>query len=426
VKNVYGIKGNIIYTKIFGKYEVVSNGIIVVENEKVKGVYNDLPLKYKNIGIKDYGDKLIIPGFIDLHLHAPQFPNMGLGLDKELMPWLNKYTFPEEAKYENLQYAEDVYKKLIKKIWSVGTTRCCIFNTIHKESTKLLLDLFNKSGLGAYIGKVNMDRESPDILIEDTNKSISETIELIKEYKDKYKLVKPIITPRFVPTCSFELLKSLGEIAGKYDIPVQSHLCENSGEIELVKKLHPECRNYTEVYDKANLLKENKTIMAHCVLVNEEEIDLLRDKKVFIAHCPTSNLNLSSGIAPIRRLIERKVNVGLASDISGGHTLSIPEVITSSAQVSNLKWLNSNKVEEKLTTAELFYLATKGGGKFFGKVGSFEEDYEFDALVIDDSDLLIENNLSIEERLQKFLYIGNSNNIISRYVSGNLINEPIL
>src|SRR5699024_8034852 len=102
--------------------EVVSNGIIVVENEKVKGVYNDLPLKYKNIGIKDYGDKLIIPGFIDLHLHAPQFPNMGLGLDKELMPWLNKYTFPEEAKYENLQYAEDVYKKLIKKIWSVGTT----------------------------------------------------------------------------------------------------------------------------------------------------------------------------------------------------------------------------------------------------------------------------------------------------------------
>ncbi|MEE0932831.1 MAG: guanine deaminase [Clostridium sp.] len=426
MKELYGIKGNVIYTKIFGKYEVINNGIIVVEDERVKGVYNELPLKYKCINIKDYGDKLIIPGFIDLHLHAPQFPNMGLGLDKELMPWLNKYTFPEEAKYNDLQYAENVYKKLIKKIWSVGTTRCCIFNTIHKESTKLLLDLFNKSGLGAYIGKVNMDRESPDELIEDTNKSILETIELVMEYKDKYKLVKPIITPRFVPTCSFELLKKLGEIADKYDIPVQSHLCENLGEIELVKKLHPECRNYAEVYDKANLLRENKSIMAHCVLVNETEIDLLRDKGVFVAHCPTSNLNLSSGIAPIRRLIERKVNVGLASDISGGHTLSMREVITSSAQVSNLRWINSSKVEEKLTTAELFYLATKGGGKFFGKVGSFEEDYEFDALVIDDSNLLIENNLSIEERLQKFLYIGNCNNIIERYVSGKLINEPIL
>lgn len=115
MKNVYGIKGNIIYTKAFGKYEVVSNGIIVVENERVKDVYNELPEKYKNIDIKDYGDKLIIPGFIDLHLHAPQFPNMGLGLDKELMPWLNKYTFPEEAKYDDLQYAESVYKKLIKK-----------------------------------------------------------------------------------------------------------------------------------------------------------------------------------------------------------------------------------------------------------------------------------------------------------------------
>lgn len=123
MKNIYCVKGNIIYTKVFGKYEVVNNGIIVIEDEKVKGVYNELPVKYKDINIKDYGDKLIIPGFIDLHLHAPQFPNMGLGLDKELMPWLNKYTFPEEAKYNDLQYAENVYKKLIKKIWSVGTTR---------------------------------------------------------------------------------------------------------------------------------------------------------------------------------------------------------------------------------------------------------------------------------------------------------------
>ena len=424
MKNVYGVKGNIIYTKEFGKYEVISKGIIIIENGIIKGIYNGLPFHYKDIKVIDYKDKLIIPGFVDLHLHAPQFPNMGLGLDKELIPWLNKYTFPEEEKYYDLQYAEKVYKKLINKIWSVGTTRCCIFNTIHKDSTKLLLDLFNKSGLGAYIGKVNMDRECPDELKEETNTSILDTLEIVNEYKDKYKLVKPIITPRFVPTCSFDLLKSLGEIANKYDIPVQSHLCENYGEIELVKSLHPECKNYAEVYNKSNLLKDNKCIMAHCVLVNESEIDLLKKKRTFIAHCPTSNLNLSSGIAPIRRVIERKVNVGLASDISGGHTLSIPEVIASSAQVSNLKWLNSNKVEEKLTTAELFYLATKGGGKFFGKVGSFEEGYDFDALVIDDSDLLIENNLSLEERLQKFIYIGSSNNIVERYVCGNIIKEP--
>lgn len=426
LKNIYGVKGNIIYTKVFGEYETIKDGIIIVEDKIIKGIYDELPIEYENITIKDYGDNLIIPGFIDLHLHAPQFPNMGLGVDRELIPWLNKYTFPEEKKYDNLQYAEKVYKRLINKIWSVGTTRCCIFNTIHKDSTKLLLDLFNKSGLGAYIGKVNMDRESPEELKEDTNSSILDTIELISEYKDKYDLVKPIITPRFVPTCSFELLKALGEIAHKYDIPIQSHLCENSGEIEFVKKLHPECKNYADVYEKANLLKENKTIMAHCVLVNEDEIDLLRNKNVYVAHCPTSNLNLSSGIAPIRRLIDRKVNVGLASDISGGHTLSIPEVIRSSMQVSNLRWLSSNRVEDKFTTSELFYLATKGGGKFFGKVGSFEDGYEFDALIIDDRNLLIENNLSIEERLQKFLYIGNSDNIIERYVCGKIISEPCL
>lgn len=424
MKNIYGLKGNIIYTKTFGEFETVRDGIIVVEDKIVKGVYKDLPLIYKDIKVTDYGESLIIPGFIDLHLHAPQFPNMGLGLDKELIPWLNKYTFPEESKYNDLDYAEKVYKLLIKKLWAVGTTRCCVFNTIHKSSTKLLLDLFNKSGLVAYVGKVNMDRESPDFLKEDINTSISDTVEIIKEYLNKYELVKPIITPRFVPTCSFDLLKELGEISEKYNIPVQSHLCENTGEISLVKKLHPECKNYAKVYEKANLLKNNKTIMAHCVLVNEEEIDLLKDKGVFIAHCPTSNLNLSSGIAPIRRLIQRGLQVGLASDISGGHTLSIPDVIASASQVSNLKWIHSDKVDEKLTTAELFYLATKGGGKFFGNVGSFEEGYEFDGLIIDDNDLLIDTTLSLQERIQKFIYIGTSNNIKERYVCGKIVKEP--
>ena len=269
-----------------------------------------------------------------------------------------------------------------------------------------------------------MDRECPDILKEDTNNSLLETIEIIEEYKNKYALVKPIITPRFVPSCSFQLLEGLGNIANKYDIPVQSHLCENLDEITFVKKLHPNFKNYADVYDNAKLFRTNKSIMAHCILVNEDEIKLLKNKNVFVAHCPISNLNLSSGIAPIRQLINNGIQVGLGSDISAGHTLYIPDVIKYSAQVSNLRWLNSNGTDEKLTTNELFYLATKGGGKFFGNVGSFEKGYEFDALIIDDSDLLIKNNLTLEERLQKFIYIGNSNNIIERYVAGKIVNEP--
>lgn len=398
----------------------MKNGYIVVKGKFIIGIYSILPEEYSNLTIDDYSNYLIIPGFIDLHLHAPQYPNIGIGMDKELIPWLETYTFPEEEKYYNLNYAEKVYKSLIKDLWEVGTTRCCVFSTIHLNSTKLLIDLFNKSGLSAYVGKVNMDSNSPKDLTEEIEVSLKETEELLINYSDKYDLVKPIITPRFVPSCSFKLLSKLGDLAKKYNIPVQSHLSENSNEILLVKNLYPMYKNYAQVYDSAGLLGDTPTIMAHCVLVNDEEIELMKSKNVFIAHCPTSNLNLSSGIAPIRRFIQRGVSVGLASDISAGHTLSIPNIISYAAQVSNIKWLESGRVDERLSLSELFYLATKGGGKFFGKVGSFEEGYELDALVID----MTSSNLSIEEKLEKFIYTGTKQNIKVRYIAGNKIAKP--
>jgi len=424
MKNMFAVKGNIIFTKEFGVYDVIENGYIVVEDKYVKGVYPTLGKEYNKIKVIDYGNSLIIPGFVDIHLHAPQFANLGLGLDKELMPWLETYTFPEETKYSDVTYAKKVYSGLIKELWKFGTTRACVFATIHNNSTKLLMDMFAKSGLGAYVGKVNMDRNTPDYLVETTEASLYDTEELLKEYSSKYSLVKPIITPRFVPTCSTKLLKGLGILAEKYNVPVQSHLSENAGEISFVKELHPDAKNYASVYNEAGLFGQNPTIMAHCVLVDEDEMDLMVKNQVFIAHCANSNSNLSSGIAPIRKLINRGIPVGLASDISGGHSLSMMDVIVSSAQVSNLKFLESIRIDKPLSTADLFYLATKGGGEFFGKVGSFEEGYEFDALVIDDSTLPIFKDLSIEERLQKFIYTGDDRNIKERYVAGDNIKEP--
>ena len=426
MSNIYCVKGDILYTKKFGTFETIYNGYILIKENKVKRVYEELPDEFSNIKVVDYSNLLIIPGLVDLHLHAPQFPNIGLGLDKELIPWLESYTFPEESKYNNLEYAKKVYSKLIKEIWKHGTTRCCVFATIHKESSKLLMDLFNKSGLGAYIGKVNMDYNSPDTLIENTNKSINDTVEIIEEYKDKYALVKPIITPRFVPSCSDKLLKSLGELAMKYNIPVQSHLSENVGEINMVADRYPSEPNYASVYNSSNLLGQTKTIMAHCVHLTEEEISLLAQQNVYVAHCPTSNVNLSSGIAPIRKLIENGIKVGLATDISGGHTLSMFQVMAYAMQMSNLKWIESNHKDLPLTTAEIFYLVTKGGGEFFGNVGSFEEGYDFDALVIDDSKDDNFNYLILEERLQKFIYNSDYRNIKVRYVNGNIVNEPNL
>ena len=422
--NEYAVKGNIIFTKEFGKYEITENGYIVVQDNLVSGVYKKLSKEFSKLSVIDYGNAIIIPGFVDIHLHAAQFANLGLGLDKQLMPWLEEYTFPEEAKFCDVSYAKKVYSALITKLWEFGTTRSCIFATIHKDSTMLLMDMIAKSGLSAFVGKINMDRNSPQYLTEKIEDSICDTEEILKEYSSKYKLVKPIVTPRFVPSCSLELSKKLGILAKKYNAPVQSHLSENDSEVSFVKELHPNCKNYTSVYNEAGLLGDVKTIMAHCVLVDEDEISLLANKSVFVAHCPSSNCNLASGNAPIRRLLMRGIKVGLGSDISAGHSLSMMDIIVNSAQVSNIKWLESNKVDKPLNLAELFYLATKGGGEFFGKVGSFERGYEFDALVIDDSSLNIFKTLSMEERLQKFIYTGDDRNIKERYVAGKKIEKP--
>jgi len=424
MRNEYAVKGNIIFTKEFGKYEITKNGYIVVQDDLVTGVYEKLSEEFSKLKIIDYGNAMIIPGFVDIHLHAPQFANLGLGVDKELMPWLQEYTFPEEAKFSDVNYAKKVYSSLIRQLWKNGTTRSCIFATIHKDSTKLLMDMIEKSGLSAYVGKVNMDRNSPQYLTEKIDDSIRDTEEILKEYSSKYERVRPIVTPRFVPSCSVELSKKLGALAKKYKTPVQSHLCENYDEVNFVKQLQPDCKNYTSVYNEAGLLGDVPTIMAHCVLVDEDEIELLARKNVFIAHCPSSNCNLASGIAPIRRLLTRGIKVGLGSDISAGHSLAMMDIIVNSAQVSNIKWLESNRVDKPLNLPELFYLATKGGGEFFGKVGSFEEGYEFDALVIDDSSLSIFKALSMEERLQKFIYTGDDRNIKVRYVAGKKIEDP--
>ncbi len=418
------IKGDIVFTKEKERFTIFDDSYLIVEDGVVKKICNSLENIYKDYTLRDYTGKIIIPGFVDIHLHAPQFPNRGLGLDKELIPWLNTYTFPEESKYDDLEYAKVVYTKVIKELWKYGTTRSVVFSSIFKESTKLLLDLFIESGLGAFVGKVNMDRNTSKSLTENTVDSLNDTEEIIKEYKDKSDLVKPIITPRFIPTCSSELLHGLGALAKKYNIPVQSHLNENKDEVLWVKELYPDSNNYASVYDDFGLFGQSKTIMAHCIYNTDEEIDLMKKRDVFVAHCPYSNFNLSSGIAPIRKYLNAGVNVGLASDISGGDILSIPRIIAGAIQASKMAWLYGDKNLQPLTVPESFYLGTKGGGKFFGNVGSFEEGYEFDALIIDVENLNPGKELTTEEKVQQYIYIGNEENIIERYVRGEVVNEP--
>lgn len=416
-------KGNILFTKIKDKFEIIENGFIIVKNGKILDLYKNLPSEYQNFEVIDFSDNLIIPGMNDLHCHASQFRNLGMAMDKELIPWLDNYTFPEEGKFKSIEYSDKVYKNFIKEVWQHGTTRIAVFATIHKDSSIRLMDLFKQSGLGALVGKVNMNINCTDDLLENTEKSISDTEYILENYYNADELVNPIITPRFIPSCNSELLKSLGDLAIKYNVPTQSHLSENLGEIDWVKQLQPESEFYGDAYNRFNLFGQTKTLMAHCVYSCDKELELMKKNNVFAVHCPNSNLNLGSGIMPVRKFLDNDINIALGSDISGGHDLSIFKVMVNAIQCSKLLWVNSNKQVDFLTLSEAFYMATKGGGSFFGKVGSFEKNYDFDALVLDDSNLNPES-YSLIERLERFIYIGDDRNIIHRYVRGEEISDP--
>lgn len=416
-------KGNILFTKIKDKFKIIENGFIIVKNGKILDLYKNLPSEYQNFEVIDFSDNLIIPGMNDLHCHAPQFRNLGMAMDKELIPWLDNYTFPEEGKFKSIEYSDKVYKNFIKEVWRHGTTRIAVFATVHKDSSIRLMDLFKQSGLGALVGKVNMNINCTDDLLENTEKSISDTEYILENYYNADELVNPIITPRFIPSCNSELLKSLGDLAIKYNVPTQSHLSENLGEIDWVKQLQPESEFYGDAYNRFNLFGQTKTLMAHCVYSCDKELELMKKNNVFAIHCPNSNLNLGSGIMPVRKFLDNDINIALGSDISGGHDLSIFKVMVNAIQCSKLLWVNSNKQVDFLTLSEAFYMATKGGGSFFGKVGSFEKNYDFDALVLDDSNLNPES-YSLIERLERFIYIGDDRNIIHRYVRGEEISDP--
>lgn len=420
------IKGDIIYTKEKENYVVYENSYMIVENGIVEGIHEKLPEKYANEEIVNREGKLIIPSFIDLHLHAPQYTNRGLGTDKELMDWLSTYTFPEEEKFENLEYAEKVWKNLINDLWKCGSLHSVIFSSIHEEATEKLIDMFIKSGMSAYIGKVNMDRNTNESYFEDVNSGITKTENLIKKYENKSELVKTIITPRFAITCCEESLKKQGDLSEKYHVPVQSHLNESVGEIEYTMSLFPEYKNYSDIYDKNHLFGNvEKTIMAHCIHNTQEEIDMIKNNKVFPVHCPESNANLISGVMDIREFLDNEVPVSIASDISGGHSLFLPKQIVLAVQLSKIKARFENNLGKIIKNSEAFYMTTKNPGKFFGKIGSLENGYEGNFLVINVDDLVLDiEKRTVIEKFEKWLYIGSENNIEERYLKGKKIEKP--
>ena len=421
-------KANILYTKEKDHFEILENGYVAVDDDGcVTGVAADLASLGTVAEITDFGDRLLIPAMNDLHVHASQYRNQGIAMDLELMEWLQEYTFPEEMKYADTAYAERMYRRFVRDLWRVGTMRVCAFATIHNESTRLLMHLFQKAGMGAYVGKVAMNRNCPEGLSESVEDMIRGFESLVSDDQLSIlnsqfptSLVRPIITPRFIPSCTPEMLRACSELVAKYQLPVQSHLSENRDEIAMVQEL--EGTWYGDAYNRYGLFGQTPTVMAHCVFTEEEEMELMKRNDVVAVHCPTSNLNVTTGIAPIRQFLDEGVRVGLGSDISGGHDLSIFQVMVYAIQLSK-EYYQLHHERPYLTLSEAFWMATKCGGSFFGKVGSFEPGYEFDALVIDDSDLN-HDNYSLLERLERYVYLGDDRQIVHRFCRGKEIMEP--
>ena len=408
-------RANIIYTPESKHFEVVPHGYIAVSDGKVEGVYAQLPKHLEECPVTDLGDRLLIPAMNDVHVHAPQYRNQGIAMDLELLPWLQNYTFPEEMKYADLDYAERRYRRFIRDLWRFGTMRACVFATIHTESTRLLMRLFQEAGMGALVGKVAMNRNCPEGLSESVEDMAQGYESLIGDFSHDSH-VRPIITPRFIPSCSPEMLRACGDLAAKYQLPVQSHLSENKDEIALVAQLEPVSTCYGDAYNRYGLFGQTPTVMAHCVWTEGEELELMKKNGVMVAHCPTSNLNIASGLAPVRTFLDAGIPVGLGSDISGGHDLNIFRVMVYAIQLSKLCY-QQNHDRKFLSLSEAFWIATKSAGSFFGRVGSFEPGYEFDALVINDSDLN-HDDYSLLHRLERFIYLGDDRQIEHRFCCG--------
>lgn len=417
------IKGNFIYCNEDREAVIWEDSYGVCVDGVSAGVYREIPEKYTGLEVRDYSGCLILPGLVDLHVHAPQYGFRGIGFDSELIEWLNTHTFPVESQYQDEEYARRAYTIFAEDLKKSATTRAVVFGTIHRRSTEILMELLEEAGVNAYVGKVNMDRNAPEYYVENSvEESVESTVRFIEESRGRFHRIRPILTPRFVPACTDELMGRLAQLKKAYDIPVQSHLSENQSEISWVKELCPEASCYGDAYARSGILDGTApVVMAHCVWSEEEEIELLREKNVFVAHCPKSNLNLMSGIAPVRRYIQRGIPVGLGTDVAGGETLCVFEEMARAIQVSKMHWRYINGTEKPLTVSEALFLATRGGGAFFGKVGSFEKGFEFDALVIDDSNLRTQLNPDLKERLERLIYCFGQCRIEAKYVAGDKI-----
>ena len=277
----FAIKGDICHRLAPRQLECVEGGCAVCEDGRSAGVFRTLPEQYAGLPVLDCTGRLVLPGLVDLHVHASQFAYRGTGMDMELLDWLNACAFPEESRFADLDYAARAYGRFVEDVVCGPNTRACVFATAHVEATLLLMDMLEKSGLVTMVGKVSMDTSAPDGLREPDAASAARAVRSwLEAAQGRYERTQPMLTPRFIPSCSDALLRELGAIQRESGLPVQSHLSENRGEVQLVRELCPWSAFYGAAYDEYGLFGGDgrDTVMAHCVLSEEPELELIRER----------------------------------------------------------------------------------------------------------------------------------------------------
>ena len=413
------IHANIVFSEDREHLAVHPDSYIAADKGVVKGIWPVLPEEYKNAPLTDHGDGVLIPAFSDLHVHAPQYLNRGLEMDILLADWLDKCTFPMEARYADPEFARLAYDAFVDDMIANGTMHACVYGTIHSEATAYLLESMDKRGIKGFVGKVNMDRSAQDDLLEDTEKSIRDTEAFLEKYSGN-KNTKPILTPRFAPTCTRELINGLGRLGKKYNTGMQTHLVESLWEEEQARLLFPECSCDTEIYERAGLMDNGPVIGGHFIFPSEDDIRIMLKYDSYAAHCPDATVSVIAGIMQTGALLDRGLRIGLGSDISAGHHIGVYSQAARSVQLSKLKQFSEPEGNRKITFPEAFWMATKQSGKLFGGTGTLEPGAVFDALVIDGlSDAA--RKLSPEQVVERFCYIGTKENIKARYLNGNAL-----
>ncbi len=406
--------------EIHDQVRYIEDGLLISQAGKIQwfGTWEEgqqqLP---QDLDVQHYPDQLIVPGFIDTHIHFPQTEMVG-AYGEQLLEWLNTYTFPTELQFEDKAYADQIAHFFVNELLKNGTTTALVFCTVHPQSVDALFEAAVRHNMRLIAGKVMMDRHAPDGLCDTAETSYSESKALIEKWHGKGRNLYAI-TPRFAPTSTPEQLEKAGQLKAEYpDVYVHTHLSENKNEIAWVKDLFPAQKGYLDVYHHYGLTG-SRSVFAHCVHLEDAEWDCMHATDSAIAFCPTSNLFLGSGLFPLQKTWDKQVKVGLGTDIGAGTSFNQLQTVSEAYKVQQLQG-------NKLSAFESLYHATLGGAKALhldDKLGNFQVGKEADFVVLNLNatelqTLRQQRAKNIEDALFALFTLGDDRNIQATYIFG--------